>query len=127
MQRLTASFFLFIFLFANTALRELAKIDAFISHYAEHKANDQEITVLEFIAIHYFSGNIVDDDYSRDMQLPFKTTDCNSPIPSIVIALPDFPDLKICAIIESGLLPLYDQSLLPSLHTDDIWQPPKSC
>jgi hypothetical protein len=127
MHKVAAYLFLFVYLFANTELHELVKLDAFVAHYAEHRQENKDITLIDFIVIHYFSGNIVDDDYSKDMQLPFKNVDCNNFIPSITFALPEFLDLKTCATVKSDMLPIYDQSMLPSSHLSDIWQPPKSC
>jgi hypothetical protein len=127
-RRFAASFFLFVYLFANTGLLELAKIGAFVAHYAEHRQENKNLTLVEFIKIHYFSGNIVDEDYARDMQLPFKTLNLNnlSPTPTLpppTAAYPTLPDYPTNA---AGL-PVYDQSALPSSHLADIWQPPKAC
>jgi hypothetical protein len=41
------------------------------------------MTVIGFIVLHYFSGDIRDADYERDMQLPFKTMEL-SPLPFAV-------------------------------------------
>lgn len=127
MRRFAASLLLFTYLFANTELHELAKIGAFIEHYAQHKTEDASLSLFNFIIIHYFSGNVVDADYAQDNQLPFKATDCSNAIPSIPITLPDFADLPYPEQIESSALPIYDQSMLPSQHLSDIWQPPKAC
>lgn len=127
MRKLAASFFLIVYLFANTELHELTKFGALVDHYAQHKEEDPDMTLLDFLVIHYFSGNIVDADYAQDMQLPFKATDCSNSIPSLPHALPDFCDLSIHTQPESSSVPLYDQTLLPSMHLSDIWQPPKAC
>jgi hypothetical protein len=127
MRKGTAIFFLSIFLFSNTEVHELGKIGAFINHYQEHRSADPAITLLEFIHIHYFNGNIHDEDYDRDMQLPFKVIDCAAPgivftLPSdVVLALtPPFPTLKNKACFSN-------QPAFQSSHLSDIWQPPKSC
>ncbi len=127
MRRLASSFFLIVFLFANTELHELVKIGVFIEHYTEHQKQNKDMGLLDFIILHYFSGNIVDDDYAQDMQLPFKTSDCNNPVPTIPIPLPEFSDLPPGVPADAGPLPIYDQSMLPASHTADIWQPPKAC
>ncbi len=126
MRSAAASFFLFVYLFANTELHQLVKAPAFVGHYVEHKQEDPNMTLAEFIKIHYFSGNIKDADYAQDMQLPFKTTDC-----SIFSASHTVPPFVFCALfpvvaMEPTGLPLYDQSALPSSHLADIWQPPKA-
>ena len=127
MRRFSAAFFLIVFLFANTELHELTKMGAFINHYKEHRQENRDLTLIDFIIIHYFSGNIVDDDYAEDMQLPFKSVDCSNSIPTITISLPDIFVLQPAILLESTRLPVYDQSVLPSSHLDDIWQPPKTC
>lgn len=127
MRRTAAYLFLFVYLFANTELHELAKVGAFVSHFAEHQKENKDITLIEFIKIHYFSGNVMDADYEQDMKLPFKITDCSNFSPTHTIPQPVFLALKPVLSIESAGLPLYDQSVLPSSHLNDIWQPPKAC
>jgi len=126
-RRLTAFFFLFVYLFANTELHELAKVTAFVAHFAEHRKENRDLTLAGFIGIHYFSGNKVDDDYAKDMELPFKTADCSNSIPTHTIPLPLFYALKQIPLAGPGRISLYDQSALRSSHLADIWQPPKAC
>ena len=127
MRRAIASFFLLIYLFSGTELHELVKISAFVSHYAEHKQEDATLNLFAFVKIHYFNGNIIDDDYLEDMQLPFKTADCSHSSLSHVIPLPITIELPVPDAFHPGKLPHYDQSMLPSAHMADIWQPPKAC
>lgn len=70
---------LFIFTASSTPLGELLKLPALIGHFREHRIESPEMTVIGFIVLHYFSGDVRDADYERDMQLPFKTMD-QSPI-----------------------------------------------
>ena len=50
-------------------------------HYAEHQVEDKSISFIDFLDIHYMHGSPKDDDYDRDMQLPFKSSaDCISNI-----------------------------------------------
>jgi hypothetical protein len=127
MRKVTAYLFLFVYLFANTELHELAKVGAFVAHFAEHQKENKDITLTEFIEIHYFSGNVIDDDYEQDMKLPFKTTDCNNFSPTHTIPQPVYFTFQPAIFIELAGLPLYDQSVLPASHLADIWQPPKAC
>ena len=127
MRRTTASFFLFVYLFANTELHELAKVGAFVAHFTEHQKGHTDITLIEFVNIHYFSGNVLDADYEQDMKLPFKTADFGNLGPTHTFPLPVFFTLQQVVLIEAAGLPLYDQSALPSSWLADIWQPPKAC
>ena len=76
MKRVAAILFLSIMLLSQTELHQILKFPVFVQHYFEHQAEDPNITLSQFIVLHYFSGNPVDDDYARDMQLPFKSNDC---------------------------------------------------
>lgn len=125
MRRFTAHFFLFLYVFASTELHELAKVGTFITHFAEHQKENKELTLTEFIKIHYFSGNPVDADYEKDMTLPFKTTDCGNYNTIHTVPQPVFFASCLDVIIKTAGLVPYDQSALPSPHLSDIWQPPK--
>ena len=127
MRRFIAHILLFVFLFANTELHEFAKLGAFVGHFMEHRQEDKNLGLVEFIVIHYFSGNVVDADYSRDMQLPFKTIDCNNSIPTCTLPQADYWEFTPITFLEPRPLLPYDQSALPSSYLADIWQPPKSC
>lgn len=109
---------------AQTELHQLLKFPVFAKHFAEHKKQNPEISILSFVILHYLSGNLHDKDYDKDMQLPFKTADCAdaisfalAPSGSFTIAEPvfyvtrDYP-----ALINSNI---------PTIHIADIWQPPK--
>lgn len=72
-------------LFSQTELHQILKLPVLVQHFFEHKAEKPNITLSQFIVLHYFSGNPVDDDYARDMELPFKTNDCLQAMTSIVI------------------------------------------
>ncbi len=127
MRRLTAILLLSVFLFSNTPVHELVKIGAFIEHFQEHRAIDANITLLEFLQIHYFSGNVQDEDYARDMQLPFKVLDFS--VSGIVFTIPPTAPLVLTTApisVKKQIAPC-DQSLLPFSHLSDIWQPPKYC
>ncbi len=80
--------------------------------------------MLSFIVLHYFSGNLHDKDYDKDMQLPFKTADCATAVnfavtPSAVIMITK-PEVYIAKIY-----PAIKNSNIPTIHHADIWQPPK--
>jgi hypothetical protein len=127
MRQCTAIFLLSIFLFSNTEIRELGKIGAFVGHFQEHRAINPDISLLEFIHLHYFNGNVHDEDYARDMQLPFKVIDCAAP--TFVCTIPLAAELILAPVpaeAKSSIRPA-DQSSFLSSYPSDIWQPPKSC
>ncbi|MBN8678693.1 MAG: hypothetical protein J0M29_10745 [Chitinophagales bacterium] len=127
MRKAAASFFLALYLLANTEMHELVKFGVFVQHFAQHKSENPDMDLMEFVIIHYFSGNVKDADYAQDMQLPFKALDCSSSAPTCLIPQPVHFYLTLPVSKETSTLPIYDQSKLPSSHLADIWQPPKAC
>jgi hypothetical protein len=114
-------------LFSQTSLQELGKIGAFMSHFTEHKAADPEMSVVDFIVIHYFSGNVQDADYDRDMQLPFKTLDFPSAISLFTPPFAEIPNLCMPPFAVKQKTKFGEQYLPLSAHLSDIWQPPQGC
>jgi hypothetical protein len=127
MRKQVAIALLSVFLFSNTSLRELLKVGVFFQHFQEHKAQDSEISLVDFIIIHYFSGNIQDEDYDRDMQLPFKMAQNTEVGSSITLPNTDIPALQLPALPQKETILPVSQSAEHSLHCSDIWQPPKCC
>ena len=125
MRRIAAISLLVVFLASNTELHEVMKFGAFVSHYSEHKAEDPGLSLLGFIRIHYEGEVKYDEDYSRDMQLPFKTADCvslSAPCTLPVILLPLVRFSPPVSRSERNFISRTAHSLSGST---DIWQPPK--
>lgn len=93
MKKTFAIFLVSLYIFSFTEISELLKLPVLIEHYGEHKAEDKDITILGFIALHYLNGSQKDSDYAKDMKLPFKMHDFSS---IISLANQDIP--KIFAI-----------------------------
>lgn len=111
-------------LFSQTELHQILKLPVFVQHFFEHKAHNPGITLSQFIVLHYFSGNPVDDDYARDMQLPFKTNDCLQAMTSIVVpeqiifsVQPEVPVVKP--------FPVQHNDWILSSYIVDIFRPPQ--
>jgi hypothetical protein len=128
LKKVTVIFFLTVYLFATTEASQLLKLPVIFEHYAEHKQEDKQITILEFLAIHYLHGSPRDKDYDRDMKLPFKTSnDCISTVSSVII--PVAFQFIIVNPLEISPKPIFfhkDEFILSSFPAS-IWQPPKSC
>lgn len=111
-------------LFTQTELHQILKLPILVQHYFEHKAENKNITLAGFIVLHYFSGNPVDDDYARDMQLPFKTSDCIQAITSIVI-----PEQIVISneplLVSTRPFFKVQNDWIPSNYMADIFRPPQ--
>src|SRR5690606_22129474 len=59
-------------------LREALKLPLLVQHYIKHISEHPEMSVREFISMHYLEGIIMDEDYDQDMQLPFKAVNLSA-------------------------------------------------
>lgn len=70
---------LYLLLFVVTAeaseLDQLAKLPILFQHFAEHQERDKSVSLMQFLAMHYWGDDMNDNDNDRDMQLPFKKLD----------------------------------------------------
>jgi hypothetical protein len=109
---------------AQTELHQLLKFPVLTQHFAEHKKQNPETSILSFVILHYFSGTLHDKDYEKDMQLPFKTADCAAAInfalaPSGALTIPE----PVYYVTKE--YPALMNTNIPTIHHADIWQPPK--
>ena len=78
-----------IYLFTTTEAHQLFKLPVIFEHFKEHRMEDKNISFLEFLDVHYMHGSPKDQDYDRDMQLPFKSSaDCLASV--VPVVMPDF-------------------------------------
>jgi hypothetical protein len=104
------------------------KVPLFVKHFIEHKTKDHQLTLLEFIEMHYASTDVKDTDYDEDMKLPFKTHNSCVGITSISFIPNSFADLLIKPILsEENSYFNYQERFLTSSCPSSIWQPPKAC
>lgn len=105
---------------------EFLKLPAFAVHFMEHKKTDRNITLMEFIRIHYMKGNVMDKDHDRDMQLPFKSEDACLPVGSIAF-IPNFHSefsFKSFPVVINEIT-VIEISFESFQSLNNIWQPPK--
>lgn len=118
-------FFLFIFLSAGSVFGEVLKLPILIQHYFDHSEENEEISILDFIAKHY--GGEIDHHHKKDNhheKLPFNSMDSHSvEIVSLVeppflgfTGIPDFSKTKI---------PSYAPLRYVNAYLETIWQPPR--
>lgn len=126
MKRLVAISFLFIFLFANTAFGQVLKMSTLIHHYIEHAAEDNDSSILDFLAKHYSKDiNHPDDKHHDHQDLPFKTL--NSHTLQVVSVVPQ-PNISIPQIISAVSKLKMRSSNKPGYsdaYLDSIFQPPR--
>lgn len=117
-----------IYLISLTELSQLIKLPMLVEHYIEHKEKNKNLSVLDFLIMHYSQNNVKDADYDKDMKLPFKTP--NTLLSSVEIAPVLFAsnNLLLKSIpSDSKQFSFYSEKHLSSAYLASIWQPPKSC
>ncbi|MFZ1379423.1 MAG: hypothetical protein WAS56_07125 [Saprospiraceae bacterium] len=127
MKNIFSLLFLTAYLFSATHLMELLKLPMLVRHYQEHKTENANLSLLEFLDMHYANGNPIDEDYDKDMQLPFKSITLSSI--SFVTICANFTDFvqKEKIIIKEGKQKFFDHSFdYSTSYLVAIWQPPKS-
>lgn len=72
-------FLLFLLLFqfsTNSELsNQLGKFPVLLEHFQEHKSLNKEVSLTDYLAMHYWGNDLNDDDDERDNALPFKSLD----------------------------------------------------
>ena len=119
-------YFFTLSLVPNFGGHELLKLPAFVIHFLEHKKENKDITLFEFLEIHYMHGNVKDKDYNRDMTLPFKSGDAcltSLAIAFIPFSIPKFSFKSYPILVEKILFAEVSVASFQSLS--NIWQPPK--
>lgn len=125
MKRTAGIFLLSIYLFSFAEVHNLVKIPVLFQHFKEHKQEDPSISFWDFIRIHYMDPIVVDDDYQRDQQLPFRDADCCQLVSNGVFETAPMT-------VEIGPLPesarefhQTDEQNKPQFTSFDIFQPPR--
>lgn len=107
---------------------QLVKLPLLVEHFIEHKAQKNDLTLWEFLCIHYTPTTEKDSDYAKDMKLPFKTHDgCINAVISAFVPNNYSTEINKPVISQSNNFPLLDEAFMGSSFLSAIWQPPKSC
>ena len=124
MKRLTAIWLLFSLILVQTDLNQLLKLPLLFQHYQEHQQGNAAVSVKDFLMIHYLLEQVKDQDYDRDMQLPFKSE--NTPVltfTSAVIPAQAFMVIHFTAVA-TPLASRYSDQII-SGTSEAVWQPPQ--
>ncbi|MCA6450216.1 MAG: hypothetical protein IM584_01370 [Chitinophagaceae bacterium] len=128
MKRLIAISFLSIYLFSTTEMYQLVKLPLLVEHFIEHKQKKSDLTLWEFLCLHYKPTTEKDSDYAKDMKLPFKSHDgCINAVIGAFVPNNHSTEIHKPVTINSRHFPLLDETFTGSSFLSTIWQPPKNC
>ena len=125
MKRFAAYFFCILYLFSTTEAYQVLKFPVILQHFHEHKKENKDITFLEFLDIHYMHGSQVNNDYERDMQLPFKRMNHHVNMTPVHIKTFISTTLAVMQAPKNTDFIIVDDHRTHSKYLSTIFQPPK--
>ena len=127
MKRVIAYIILAVFLVNNTNLDQLLKLPTLVIHYQEHHRLNEDLSISDFLCMHYMTEDDKDDDNDRDMQLPYKTVDVHA-LQHIYVPLAKTVAVKQQQ--ESYVIPVKNPVLkdcyLPEPALSSLFRPPQA-
>lgn len=125
MKRVFTILFLSVYLFSSTELNQLLKLPILHEHFKEHHAENNSLSMFDFIIMHYSSNDTNKSDQDEDMKLPFKSPDsCFSA--SIIAFIPQpIEFVQRTVFLENEPINNYTYIEFSSSYLSSIWQPPK--
>lgn len=112
-------------LFTQTELHEFSKLPEFIKHFTEHRSENKNLSLMDFLKLHYFNGDVKDTDYDQDMKLPFKSHDFTQ-ISSLHFSVPSVQQFSLNSPLTLRLpVSIAYNDWIPGSVVEDIFQPPK--
>lgn len=113
-----------LYLLSTTELYQFLKIPILVEHFIDHKNQNNTLTLVEFLKMHY-DNPVKDADYEQDQKLPFVLHSEH-----MVVVFTIIPRLYIDfktqdVILSNDRVVAYDDLFLDVDYFNAIWQPPK--
>lgn len=111
-----------LYLFSATGLAEVGKLPELYEHYQEHQEEEGEITILDFLEMHYL-GEGHEGDHEHDLPFQHDVDYIVVNIPAITPSTPLSETLSVRAVPLTSWPQVKD--FLPSELSFEIWNPPR--
>jgi len=131
MKKWLAICFLTIYIASATEVAQLLRFPLLIEHYFEHKAKSPQLSVIEFLKIHYNGDHLEnhphDDDFEEDQKLPFMMH--TSSYYAVFVCPPTIEvEIHNSSIPKKiNTTPIRNDQFIDDTFLSSIWQPPKFC
>ena len=114
-----------IYLFSTTEMYQLLKMPLLIEHYFDHREENKDLTLFQFLNMHYSNPHPKDANDAKDRQLPFKShSNCASAI-SVNYILSETFSLDRPELEAQTKRAVYKNDFLINTLLSKIWQPPR--
>jgi hypothetical protein len=129
LKKCIAILILAVYLLSSTELHQLLKVPFLVEHFFEHKEQNKDITLWQFLCLHYADQHAKTADYEKDRKLPFKSHDgcCANFVAYIAQDIPSVPLIDKPIYNETQSFRLYKEVYAHASYLDAIWQPPRAC
>lgn len=115
-----------LFTLHTISFDQLMKLPVLVMHYIEHRAQDGNLTVMQFLSMHYWGHDNNDNDQDRDDQLPFKKVNSTT-VHQIFTPLAKITNLKVQAVANIDIqYSEPDEDRLPHPATSAPFRPPRA-
>lgn len=129
LKRVITILLIFIYLVSFTEIKDVLKLPSFIEHYQEHKANNSKLSIVNFLASHYFGNSKEGSKHTDDdSKLPFKAHDISCYTTIIIQDLPKTFELKYIfpkKIFEKKTQNFHYSEKYINPHSLSFFQPPE--
>ena len=107
----------------------MGKIPALVRHFAEHQQTKPEISILDFISLHFQDEKHHEEDHEKHTKLPFQH-DYNGSVTGFVVSVLCTLPLKFelnspLFLLSDTNIAISEENLFFTSPSFDIWQPPK--
>lgn len=127
-KRVYSLLFLLLYLISSVEGYQLLKFPKLVEHLREHRIKEKDLSLVNFLVMHYIGNKQPDADHKDDMQLPFKThAECMNG--GLVIILPPehISILHMNNFGFEGEPMFYLKKVNDFKLSSSIWQPPQFC
>lgn len=112
---------LILYTLSSTEFHEVLRLPLLVRHYTEHRELVNNLSVWEFLVLHY-KTDVAHDD--QDMRLPFK--DCHHSLVAPALAMPNaYITLAPIIPVASEKIFFFNHSRIHNSYLEEIFQPPR--
>ncbi len=125
-NRFVVLLFVLLYTTACTPVLELFKLPVLLAHFNEHKAENSQLSLLDFLQLHYISTHERNVPHQKHSDLPFKTAEytlVSLSVPALPVVEKAVPELPL--VLRELVYPKQQTPSPSSSYFACIWQPPR--